>query len=382
MFLPYDAEAILKIPLSDRSPPDRLVWHATRDGNFSVRSGYHMLLMNSRTTNPECSRQGEPGPLWKTIWATRVPVKVRTFLWKACHESLPTKAGLFKWKVVPHPYCDHCHGAIEDTLHALWSCPALSQVWQASNDLTTLQKTYHHSYNSLVRKVMNLASPLSLETFAMKCWLLWNKRNQSRLQLPSVEYSTIWSRAQDLLHEHLLVTQTEKAAAPQHPHVKWKPPSPHLYKANFDGAFFKETNKGGIGVVIRDQAGLAIATLSQKLPATPSIEMTEALAARKAILFAKEVGLTNVAFEGDAENVIRDLCSSETLHSAYGLLIEDAKSMLLTFQDYSISHTRRSGNMVAHALACIATQCQNCLVWMEEVPPDISNVLLHDLSYL
>ena len=134
--------------------------------------------------------------------------------------------------------------------------------------------------------------------------------------------------------------------------------------------------------MIHDQAGLAIATLSQKLPATPSIEMTEALAARRAIFFAKEVGLTNVAFEGDAENVIHDLCSSKTLHSAYSLVIEDAKSMLLTFQDYSISHTRRSGNMVAHALVRRATQCQNCLVWMEEVPPDISNVLLHDLSSL
>jgi ribonuclease HI len=202
------------------------------------------------------------------------------------------------------------------------------------------------------------------------------------LQKPSAEYNTIWSRAQDLLHEYISVTHTEKTVTPQLPHVKWKPPSHHLYKANFDGAFFKESNEGGIGVVIRNQAGLAIATLSQKLTAAHSIEMTEALAARRAILFTKEVGLTNVAFEGDAENVIRDLSSLEILHSAYGLVIEDAKSMLLAFQDFSLSHTRRSGNMVAHALARRATQCQNYLVWMEDVPPDISNVLLHDYSSL
>jgi ribonuclease HI len=382
IFLPYDAEAILKIPLSARSPPDRLIWHATRDGNFTVRSGYHQLLRDSRISNPECSRQGEPDPLWKTIWAARIPAKVKTFLWKACHESLPTKAGLFRRKVVPHPYCDHCHAAIEDTLHALWSCPVLSQVWQSSNELKALQKTSHHSYNSLVRQVMNLASPPPLENFAMTCWLLWNKRNKSRLQLPSAEYSTIWSSAQTLLHEYISVTHTEKAETPQHPQVKWKPPSHQPYKANFDGAFFKESNEGGIGVVIRNQAGQAIATLSQKLTATHSIEMTEALAARRAILFAKEVGLTNVEFEGDAKNVICDLCSSEIMYSAYGLVIEDAKSMLLAFQDYSLSHTRRSGNMVAHALARRATQCQNYLVWMEDIPPDISNVLLHDCSSL
>ena len=178
---------------------------------------------------------------------------------------------------------------------------------------------------------MNLASPLPIETFAMTCWLLWNKRNQSRLQLPSAEYSTIWSCAQALLHEHISVTHTEKAVTPQHPYVKWKPPSHHLYKANFDGTFFKESNEGGSGVVIRDQVGLAIATLSQKLTATHSIEMTEALAAKRAILFAKEVGLTNVAFEGDTENVIRDLCNSEIMNSTYGLVIKDAKSMLLAF---------------------------------------------------
>jgi hypothetical protein len=80
IFLPYDAEAILKIPLSDRSPPDRLIWHANRDGKFTVRSGYHLLLRESRTSNPECSRQGEPDPLWKTIWAAQIPAKVRTFL--------------------------------------------------------------------------------------------------------------------------------------------------------------------------------------------------------------------------------------------------------------------------------------------------------------
>jgi hypothetical protein len=166
---------------------------------------------------------------------------------------------------------------------------------------------------------------------------------------------------------------------PHHKHDKWKPPTHHLYKANFDGAFSKDTNSGGIGVVIRDQAGLPIATLSQKLPATHSIEITEALAARRAILFAKEVGLTSVVFEGDAENIIRDLRSSENLHSAYGLVIEDAKTMLLDFQAYSLL---RSGNMVAHALARRASNCQNCLVWMEAVPPDISNVLLHDISSL
>uniref|UniRef100_A0A2N9G161 Reverse transcriptase domain-containing protein n=1 Tax=Fagus sylvatica TaxID=28930 RepID=A0A2N9G161_FAGSY len=306
-FLPYDADAIAKIPLSDRAPPDRLIWHANRDGHYIVRSGYHTLLQHNRNLLPECSCQGEPDPLWKSIWASCIPAKVKSFLWKACHEALPTKAGLFRRRVIPHPYCDQCHDGTEDTIHALWSCPVLAQVWQSSKEFADLQKNPHHSFISLVRQVMCLTSQFPLESFAMACWLLWNKRNQSWLQLPSEEYGNIWPRAQTLLLEHLSVSQPMTKEIPHHKHDKWKPPTHHLYKANFDGAFSKDTNSGGIGVVIRDQAGLPIATLSQKLPATHSIEITEALAARRAILFAKEVGLTSVVFEGDAENIIRDL---------------------------------------------------------------------------
>ncbi len=189
ILLPYDADAIAKIPLSDRAPPDRLIWHATRDGNYTVRSGYHMLLQNSKNSNPECSHQGEPDPLWKTIWASRVPAKVKTFLWKACHESLPTKAGLFRRRVIPHPYCDHYHGAIEDTFHALWSCPVLAQVWQSSNEFAALQKNSHHSFNSLVRHVMSLTSHLPLETLQWHAGFCGTKEisHGSSFQVKSIE---------------------------------------------------------------------------------------------------------------------------------------------------------------------------------------------------
>jgi hypothetical protein len=56
--------------------------------------------------------------------------------------------------------------------------------------------------------------------------------------------------------------------------------------------------------------------------------------------------------------------------------------MLQELQCSSLSHTRRSGNSVAHALARRASECNSVLVWMEEVPPDITHVLLNDLFAL
>lgn len=43
-FLPYDVDAILQIPLSDRCPPNKLYWYATTNGKYTVRSGYQLLL--------------------------------------------------------------------------------------------------------------------------------------------------------------------------------------------------------------------------------------------------------------------------------------------------------------------------------------------------
>ena len=135
---------------------------------------------------------------------------------------------------------------------------------------------------------------------------------------------------------------------------------------------------GGIGVVVRDQAGMLIATLSQRVMTSPSVEMIEARAARRAIQLAMEIGILDVQFEGDSETIIRELSSQEVMHNAFGLIIEDAKALLHHFQRYMFTHTRRSGNSVAHALACRALDIPNFSVWMEDAPPDIIPILYSD----
>ena len=50
LFLPYDADAILKIPLSGRAQEDKLFWFTTQDGKYLVRSGYKLLLKDARAS--------------------------------------------------------------------------------------------------------------------------------------------------------------------------------------------------------------------------------------------------------------------------------------------------------------------------------------------
>ena len=71
----------------------------------------------------------------------------------------------------------------------------------------------------------------------------------------------------------------------------WKPPDKDCYKTNFDGALFEE-GEVGIGVVARNHRGKVMASLSLwKNTNSSSVVTLEMLAARRAILYAQELGI-------------------------------------------------------------------------------------------
>ncbi|XP_050246203.1 uncharacterized protein LOC126694162 [Quercus robur] len=150
------------------------------------------------------------------------------------------------------------------------------------------------------------------------------------------------------------------------------------YKTNYDGAVFAESEEAGIGVIIRDVKGLAIAALAEKIPYSGSVEVLEALAARRATRFVVEVGFTASEFEGDFEVVWRALRTTDGAHSSMGEIIKDTMSIVGSLRTFSLSHTRRQGNCAAHALAKRAIVSFPLLVWMEHVPADISHVVISD----
>ncbi|XP_075656037.1 uncharacterized protein LOC142626133 [Castanea sativa] len=59
----------------------------------------------------------------------RVPQKVKTFMWQACRNAMPTKEALVKRTIITNPLCDRCRNATESPLHALWSCSEVDVVW-------------------------------------------------------------------------------------------------------------------------------------------------------------------------------------------------------------------------------------------------------------
>jgi len=128
-FSEVEAKVITGIPLSPGLPPVRMVWKGTTNGSFTVRSAYHLGKEIQAMEGGHCSYVGEGVTVWKAIWALQVPNSVKLFIWRACHNILPTRMKLFQKKVLKDSSCPCC-GAVDETIcHILWECPAAQDVW-------------------------------------------------------------------------------------------------------------------------------------------------------------------------------------------------------------------------------------------------------------
>ena len=103
--------------------------------------------------------------------------------------------------------------------------------------------------------------------------------------------------------------------------TRWKPPPVDIFKINFDGAVSAEESCSGVGVIVRNREGLVIAAMSEKIPQILQPIEIEAMAATRALEFAREVGISEAILEGDSVMVIKALATKDTGLAPFGLLI-------------------------------------------------------------
>jgi hypothetical protein len=78
----YDAAAqILAVPLVVEVQEDRLVWKEEQNGEYTVRSGYR-LLMQEHEERVCREVKGD----WRSLWQIRAPPKVKHLLWRICRD--------------------------------------------------------------------------------------------------------------------------------------------------------------------------------------------------------------------------------------------------------------------------------------------------------
>ena len=316
LFTPHDVELILSIPLCPNAVEDVVVWPFTPSGTYTVRSGTRFLTSDQTPELPSVTVQPE-NEVWKVIWSLNVQSKVRNFLWRSCHNSIPVKQNLKRRHILHDDVCELCKCESESVIHALWECSQLTQVWES---VPTFLFRQTRAFSS-IKEVLMYAhqEQKNTERLASVMWSLWHRRNKVRTSHTKYPLSLVIPTASQALTDF---QQANSSVSPQlrsfsQPRNQWSPPAEGEIKVNFDGAQFRDMGKTGLGVVIRDSRGQALASLSEQASLPFSPEIVEAMAAARAISFAQ--GLASFVLEGDSINIIKALQSEDESLSPYGI---------------------------------------------------------------
>lgn len=133
IFWPIDCARILSIPVGSIYSEDRLVWNYVKDGKFSVKMAYHVMVEERRRQEDSNTGQtsGVENRNWQAIWKLNLLPKVRMFLWRLCRNILPLAVELYRRHIIPNPFCAYCTSKVETSAHVLLKCRGLEEVWRS-----------------------------------------------------------------------------------------------------------------------------------------------------------------------------------------------------------------------------------------------------------
>lgn len=96
---------------------DQPIWHCSKQGIYTVKSGYRILVKSTQNLD----YIGLPS-YWTDLWGLNFSSRTKLFLWRACIGNLPVQAVLQHRGMHLDPLRPLCHQDVELPLHPQYSC--------------------------------------------------------------------------------------------------------------------------------------------------------------------------------------------------------------------------------------------------------------------
>ena len=253
-----DVEAIMRIPLSHGHAVDALLLLYSKNGEYSVKSGYQTArqIKSVEEERGECSMARNEGAVWRILWKLHIPTKIKFFAWQALYDILPTYENLVHRRIVNDGTYQLCQKENETVLHALWECSVAKDVWAGCS--RELQK-HVGGQNDLMHLFEELLHKLSVEVFELflvQLWLIWSQHNVITYGGVMQDPTRLGQQAREFLEEYrqAQLHLSLPTATPRSRHT-WNLPPRISFKLNFDVVVFNDINASRTGAVIRNDMG-------------------------------------------------------------------------------------------------------------------------------
>jgi hypothetical protein len=369
VFNAEEAQVICSLAVCPRNRKDQLVWAGTKQGDYTVRSAYHMVKENGIREGGSCSTAQTMAVLWKGIWKINCARVVKTFLWQACSNILPTKELLFKWHITADPLCPIRGLATETIDHNLWACPSAKDVWMECSPTVHKCSSDEIDFILIMEKLMERLDPDQMHLIVTVARQIWLRRNSIVFGGDMIAPSDLVRRARDQVEAVVqAAVRTRPTAAVSRPIAGWLPPPVGHVKVNWDASISKQQNKMGVGIAVRDHTGqvLVMACATKDFINNPT--MAEAVGAWLAVALAKRLVLRNVIMEGDALEVVQAINREGNCWTVYGQIVNDIQEDLRAWEGWVVHHVTRQANGMAHQLAHLAFKYGESREWVADFP--------------
>ncbi|OMO52067.1 reverse transcriptase [Corchorus capsularis] len=170
-----DISRILCLPIPRSPGRDTLIWDGNSTGNFTVKSTYFVARQQ---LGYDININVESRKLWRRVWYSSIPPKIRYFTWRLIGNLLPLKANLQQRGMDVDGLCVVCGLSEESVGHIFFNCCFSRRIWETVAPwllpyIEQLQTT-NEFWIDLIGKAFDLGQ---LEILLIFFWSLWRNRN-------------------------------------------------------------------------------------------------------------------------------------------------------------------------------------------------------------
>ncbi|KAK6128871.1 hypothetical protein DH2020_037388 [Rehmannia glutinosa] len=379
IFNRQDADRICSMHISRRLPPDKMFWRYTSNGNFSVKSAYQVIKNQWEQSNTDITSSSNISSVWKKMWNFRLPPKIKHFIWRACLDTLPTKEKILQRGMTIDPPCGLCGEKTETLAHVILECNESVHIWSRCPLRMDTSQIKFASFKNFLWCTMSTYPQDVVEYLCIMAWCIWTARNKFYFEQKHFDGMRIQKTAQELFLE--IFGDKTKTGAHKKSSInvaKWTPPPLGTFKLNTDGAIYTNGTIG-LGFIIRDAEGNAILAGSKNSNLDGNSTIVEGLSLLFALQSACTAGIQGIHVESDCKVIIDGIQGKEISDPHGDLLIDDILSVAEAANCLSFKHIPREANGVAHSIAHFNRNPETEVVWSNEIPQPIADLLHRDV---
>ncbi|XP_031111974.1 uncharacterized protein LOC116015948 [Ipomoea triloba] len=333
---------------------------------------------------------------WISIWKIKVPLKWKTFLWKALGGTFPVTTNLHLRRVDVDLACPKCGLSHESVMHALVGCEFSQRVWNVSN--LPIPSIVGISFDMWFSSVLHDLSEGEVGAVVAVLYHLWKARNSAVWEgfLPQPAKVTTsafaalhaWKEVHGGHHSGSDSGSSSSLGAPALPSFHTAPEHSQtgVPRCFFDARFCPSSLKASFGAVLVSATGSFIAACAGPIPSCFSPLMAEAVASKEALSWLRDRGIPSVAVYTNCSQLRAYFSSNSAVLSHAGYAIEGSRLLLASFMSSVVGLVPRSANVIAHTLAASAfLQCKRIFsdqISSERVNQSSSKNELNDIIIL